>query len=144
MKKRWLDGINVLLGAWMFLSPWILGFADSRGPASWSAWVLGAAIFIFGLAAASYPGVWEEAVTLILGVLSVISPWLLGFRNDTTPVTNAVVVGLLVTGFAVAATLTDPATRAAAPAASHALINVAKVRSASGARRTQLKARGGA
>jgi SPW repeat len=112
MKKRWLDGINILLGAWMFLSPWILGFADSRGPASWSAWVLGAAIFIFGLAAASYPGVWEEAVTLILGVLSLISPWLLGFGSAATPVTNAVVVGLLVMGFAVAATLSDPATRA--------------------------------
>lgn len=57
-------------------------------------------------------GVWEEAVTLILGVLCVISSWLLGFGDDSTPMTNAVVVGLLVMGFAVAATLTDPAARA--------------------------------
>jgi hypothetical protein len=57
-------------------------------------------------------GVWEEAVTLILGVLCEISSWLLGFGDDSTPMTNAVVVGLLVMGFAVAATLTDPAARA--------------------------------
>ena len=73
---------------------------------------MGAAILAFALAAASYPGVWDEAVTLILGVLSLISPWLLRFGNEYTPMANAVLVWLLVLWFAVAATLTDLATRA--------------------------------
>ena len=32
--------INIILGIWVFISPWVLGFAHLSGEA-WSAWILG-------------------------------------------------------------------------------------------------------
>ncbi|HEU5228212.1 MAG TPA: SPW repeat protein [Ktedonobacteraceae bacterium] len=32
--------INIILGIWVFISPWVLGFANLSGEA-WSAWILG-------------------------------------------------------------------------------------------------------
>jgi len=38
--KSTLEWLNVILGAWLFLSPWILGFAGTSA-AAWSAWIVG-------------------------------------------------------------------------------------------------------
>jgi len=54
---------------------------------------------------------WEEALTIILGICLFVSPWVLGFADQMTPATNAVVVGLLVTAFGVWAMLMDTAVR---------------------------------
>lgn len=42
---KWM---NVLLGAWVFIAPWILGFA-AVGGAAWNAWIVGAAIALLAL-----------------------------------------------------------------------------------------------
>lgn len=36
----WEEWVNVLLGIWLVLSPWILGYA-AQGPATWNAVILG-------------------------------------------------------------------------------------------------------
>jgi len=38
--KRWQDWVNVILGAWMVASPWILGFAAGESLVA-SPWALG-------------------------------------------------------------------------------------------------------
>lgn len=48
---EWEDWGNLILGAWLFISPWVLGFG---GSASWDAWIVGiliAAISIWGIVA---------------------------------------------------------------------------------------------
>lgn len=42
---KWL---NALLGAWVFVAPWVLGFAAAAG-AAWNAWIIGAAIALLAL-----------------------------------------------------------------------------------------------
>jgi hypothetical protein len=106
--KRWQDCSNVILGLWTVASPWILGFADQSRAAP-TAWILGAAIVVFASVAVYMHKAWEEALTIILGVCLFASPWVLGFAEQTTPTTNAVVVGLLVTAFGVWAMLMDTA-----------------------------------
>ena len=32
--------VNIILGIWLFISPWVLGFANLVG-AAWSAWIIG-------------------------------------------------------------------------------------------------------
>jgi len=107
--KRWQDWGNVVLGLWMVASPWILGFAASDSLAAPSAWVLGAAIVVFAGVAVYMHKAWEEALTIILGICLFASPWLLGFADQTTPTTNAVAVGLLVTALGVWAMVMDAA-----------------------------------
>jgi len=105
--KRWQDWTNGILGLWMFASPWILGFAAGNGPAARSAWILGLAIILFaGIAVYMYK-TWEEALNIILGLCLVASPWALKYTDQVRPMTNSVVIGLLVTIFAVWAMTKD-------------------------------------
>jgi SPW repeat len=108
-QKRWQDWINVILGLWTFASPWILGFAAGTSAASRTMWILGAAIVVFAAFAVYMHRAWEEALNILLGVCLIASPWILGFAEQSAPTTTAVVVGLLVTAFAVWAVLKETA-----------------------------------
>jgi hypothetical protein len=98
-EKRWQDWLNLLIGLWLFVSPWVLGFAGSEISASWNAWILGAAILVFSAIAVSLPQAWEEVINILLGIWMVISSWVIGVTNRAVE-TNAVIVGLLVILFA--------------------------------------------
>jgi chaperone required for assembly of F1-ATPase len=97
--KRWQDWVNVILGVWMVVSPWILGFAADQNVAAQTAWVLGVAIIVFAGIAVYIHKAWEEAINIILGICLIASPWVLGFVDQMTATTNAVIVGFLVTAF---------------------------------------------
>lgn len=48
--RQWGSGsewLNVLLGIWIFIAPWVLGFAGFPA-AAWDHWILGAVIAIIG------------------------------------------------------------------------------------------------
>jgi hypothetical protein len=45
----WQEWINLLLGAWIFVAPWALGFAGRLPNASWDHWIVGALIFLISL-----------------------------------------------------------------------------------------------
>ena len=34
------EGISIVLGVWLFISPWVLGFT-AIGSAAWTAWIIG-------------------------------------------------------------------------------------------------------
>ncbi|HEY7577213.1 MAG TPA: SPW repeat protein [Acetobacteraceae bacterium] len=42
----WQERWNAILGIWVFIAPWILGFAGELGAASWDHWVVGAIVFL--------------------------------------------------------------------------------------------------
>jgi len=94
--SRWQEWLNLLLGAWVFLSPWFLGFSQDQG-GSWDAWVLGILLALVALWALAAPfslgPVWSAAV---LGALLFLSPWALGFANLTAQAWNAWVAGVAV------------------------------------------------
>jgi hypothetical protein len=109
--RRWQDGLNAILGLWMFASPSILKFAAAGSPATRTAWVLGLAIVVFAAIAVYMPRAWEEAINILLGICLIVSPWVVSYADQVTPTTNAVVVGLLVTALAIWAMLADTAVR---------------------------------
>ena len=57
------DVTNLVLGAWLFLTPWIFGFV-SNAAASWNAWLSGVAIGVVALAAQLAFAEWEEWINL--------------------------------------------------------------------------------
>jgi SPW repeat-containing protein len=86
------DVANLILGAFLFLSPWI--FAFPAGTQSQNAWISGAIIAVLAIAALAAFAVWEEWLNLIVGLWVVVSPWVLGFQG--TARTVHVIVGILV------------------------------------------------
>jgi hypothetical protein len=106
-QKRWQDWINLILGLFTFVSPWVFGFAASTSIAARAMWILGAAIVVFAAFAVYMHKAWEEVINILLGICLIASPWVLGFTEQSTPTTIAVVVGVLVTAFAVWAMLME-------------------------------------
>jgi len=45
---QWEDWINVILGAWLFISPWVYGYTGTES-AAWNSYIVGALIFFIGL-----------------------------------------------------------------------------------------------
>ena len=61
-----------------------------------TAWVGGVIIFLMGVAALAQFAEWEEWVALVVGVLVVISPWVLGFAAIHAAMWTCVVLGIIV------------------------------------------------
>jgi hypothetical protein len=96
---QWQDAGNLVLGIWLFLSPWILGFAGEAA-AAWNAWIVGVVIAVVAASAIYAFQKWEEWLNVALAVWLVLSPWLLGFSALAAAMWNAVVVCLLVLALA--------------------------------------------
>ena len=95
MKRREaiLDLYNLALGAFLFISPWLFGFAG--GIARRDAWASGALLVVCSAAAVLAFNLWEERINLLVGIWLVLSPWILGFAH-TTAMHVQIGVGLVV------------------------------------------------
>lgn len=94
---KWQDGANLILAAWLFISPWVLGFAAGATGAAWNAWIVAIVIGVFAIAALVRAQPWEEWVNLIAGAWLFVSPWVLGYAAaDTVAMWNAMIIGALV------------------------------------------------
>lgn len=91
---RWQDVVNCVLGVWLFLSPWILGFADV-GLAATNAWIFGVIVAALALLAIFAYRQWEEWLAAAIGVWLFISPWVLGAAANANILWNSLIVGAL-------------------------------------------------
>jgi SPW repeat len=113
--RRWQDGANLVLGLWLFASPWLLGAVLTHAeaerymgsPAAWNAYVLGAGLVAFAALATYMPKAWQEAVNTLLGVWLVLSPFVLAFEGMPRMALHTVLIGILATAFAIWAMFND-------------------------------------
>jgi hypothetical protein len=101
--SRWQDWLNLLLGAWLFISPWVLGFAKTstatgtmHSSAASNAWIFGVIVMVLSIAALVRTQPWEEWLNLLAGVWLFISPWALSYSTVPSALWNALIVGALV------------------------------------------------
>ena len=94
-EKNVQDWINVVCAVLLFISPWVLGFSGELTAAR-TAWVGGIVIFVMAVAAMVQFAEWEEWVALIVGILVLISPWVLGFAAVHAALWTCVVLGIIV------------------------------------------------
>jgi hypothetical protein len=87
--------VNALVAAFLFVSPWLVGFREVQA-ASWNAWVCGLAIAVIALAAVTALYEWEEWVNGALGLWTAVAPWALGFASVATAMWTHFGVGLAV------------------------------------------------
>ncbi|MGH7090817.1 MAG: SPW repeat protein [Stellaceae bacterium] len=118
--QRWQDWANLVLAVWLFISPWVLGFATGYaaggaavnggaagagggvatngmdiGAAAWNAWVFGVIVAIVALAAMASRAPWQEWINLLIGIWVFVAPWVLGFTIATNPAWDQWIVGAL-------------------------------------------------
>jgi SPW repeat len=94
-KEKLADVINLVLGAGLFLSPWIFGFAAETQP-SWNAWLSGIVIAALAIGALAAYADWEEWLNLIVGLWVAVSPWLVGFHANMTAAWVHLIAGAVV------------------------------------------------
>lgn len=105
--KRWQDMVNLALGAWLFVSPWAMGYMDSVASATWNAYLVGAVTMVFAAYAMYLPRAWEEWINMVCAVWMIVSPWALGFATEAAVAMNAVIVGIAVAALATWAMFSD-------------------------------------
>ena len=101
--EAFVDAINLALGAFLFLSPWIFGSTSDL--ARHTSWMAGTAIVIVAILSiadlfdsVSIPGFFEEEewINLAIGLWLAACPWIIGMLDDTTATQVHVTVGLVV------------------------------------------------
>ena len=103
--QRWQDWVMLVLGIWLFFSPFIMQAGTYGGLMAWNAYIMGVAVVFFALAALTDVRKWEEWVNLVLGAWMIISPFALGFYAEHALTYNNIVLGLLIGGDAIWALL---------------------------------------
>lgn len=104
--KHWQDPVNGLVGVWLILSPWALGFQSDMTVLA-NAVIVGILLLATALGAIFVPRAWEEWTETALGVWLAISPWALGFSAMQNATISAVVSGLVVAVLALWVLSTD-------------------------------------
>ena len=97
--KHWQDAVNAVIGVWLVLSPWALGYAPEAMAMS-NAVIVGLALVAAALGAIFVPRAWEEWTELALGAWLIVSPWLLGFAMLKIALLCAVVTGAVIAALA--------------------------------------------
>ena len=109
LTTQWKDAVNLVLGLWLIVSPWALGFVTDRTP-TWNAWAVGVVIAVAALAALIAFNKWEEWVEIALGAWLIVSPYLLGFTMQMHTTWNQVIIGIIVGGLAIWSAMVTPET----------------------------------
>ena len=91
------DVANLILGGVLFFSPWIFQFGAGR--ASENAHIAGIVIAVLAIAALAAFAIWEEWLNLIVGLWTLVSPWVLGFQG-TRAMTVSAIIGIAVAALA--------------------------------------------
>ena len=106
----WRDTVNLVLGIWLIVSPFVLGYAEQTAPA-WNAYAIGVVIAVLSAAALWQFQKWEEWLSAVLGAWLVVSPWILGFSVSRVATWNQIVVGIVVGVLAFWSGVTEPEMR---------------------------------
>jgi uncharacterized membrane protein YccF (DUF307 family) len=94
---RAASGLMVLLGFWLVMAPWILGYSEIS-VAVWNSLLIGIAVATLALIRIALPLRSELVswITFLLGIWFVLSPFLLGFGEQMAPMWNNIIIGLLI------------------------------------------------
>ncbi len=90
---RATTGINIVLGAWLFISPWV--YRASGNLNAWNSWIFGVLIVLFAASRYSNPesGRGLSVLNMLFGAWIFASPWIFGYTGNTGRFTNSLIVG---------------------------------------------------
>jgi len=109
--KHWQDPVNAIVGVWLILAPWSLGFEAEKSAMANSV-VVGLGLLAFALAAMFLPRAWEAWSELVLGLWLIASPWILKFNAISMARNAAIATGIVIVALAVWVLVADKDYRA--------------------------------
>lgn len=119
MAQRWQDQVILLLGLWLFVTPWVFSYAIPS-TASWNAFIAGAVIVLLAAFDLYRTYFWAVVLNLLVGVWVAVSPWVLQLAGMRQIVWNELIVGIAVAVLALWEMRTDPELQKHWPGAGHA------------------------
>lgn len=92
---RWASGLNVLLGAWLALSPLVFGTAWATTGSVVNAIFIGILVGMLGVirATGAYGAAWMSVLTALLGLWVFVSPWVHFYAWNEPRAWNSLFVG---------------------------------------------------
>jgi hypothetical protein len=98
---RWQDWFSMILGTWVYITPWVLGVQLSS-TAAWVAWIFGLLVIAVATWALAVPdSQWPEVAQLLLAALLCVSPWVFSFTNLGAFYWNAWIAGIVLSALSV-------------------------------------------
>jgi hypothetical protein len=100
--RPWTHWVNLIAGVLLFIAPWVLGYSATNSTAFYDALVLGALIVVFALIGLFVRGtsMWTHWLVGILGILSFVSPWVLGYADVASAFWANIILGAIAVIFA--------------------------------------------
>lgn len=85
---RWASGANILFGAWLFIAPWVLNYAQDA--ISWNETIAGAALVILATLRYIRPlgRFWIGWIKALIGLWMIAAPFVLNCQRITAQVNN--------------------------------------------------------
>jgi ABC-type enterobactin transport system permease subunit len=91
--RRWQDQVIVLLGLWLFVSPFVMGYPVGSPPAV-NAFIAGAIMAALAACDLYKTYVWAVIVNMVVGVWTAVSAWLIGVVHDPAMTSSLLIVGI--------------------------------------------------
>lgn len=93
----WCSGLNILLGVWILISPFVLAF-NRLVPAEWNNVIVGILVGWVALirSSSSYSQRGWSWRNVVLALWLIISPFALGFTHPSAALVNNIVLGVVV------------------------------------------------
>ncbi len=89
-----INTVCALLGALLFVSPWLLGFSGEP-TATWNACVVGFLVVLVTLVGFIEARTWQAYANLVLGLWAMVAPWLLSFWSTVDAMWTQMGVGFV-------------------------------------------------
>lgn len=105
--RRWQDQLMVVIGAWLLVSPWVLGYPPDSPPAR-DTYIAGAIIALLAAFDLVKTYVWAVLLNIVMGVWVAVSPWLVGVVRDPAMTWSLVIAGVATVVLGVWELRTDP------------------------------------
>jgi len=102
-QARTASGINILLGIWLLVSPWVFDYHSMGTPALLNSVFVGALIAILAASrlASLRTSTGLSAVNLILALWIMASPWVCGYAANRGGVWDNVILGVVIAALAI-------------------------------------------
>ena len=94
-KSRWQDGINLVCGIWLFMSPYTLGYTSDQ-PAVWTSYITGLLVIGLAITALRQNHRWQEWTFVGIAALLFLSPFVLGFAYVASATANCIFTSLII------------------------------------------------
>ena len=92
------SGLNIVLGIWLLVAPFLLGYSGASTAALWNDIIVGVIVLVLAWIRVANPArsTWMSWTNVVLGLWLVVASFILGYSSIAAAIWNDILVGLSV------------------------------------------------